>query len=220
MSRELISVGQYVFNTKKELRFFTKQMVQKLFNKELPSNHNFFFALIKRHPEYETKFDFPVTHFIAESNPMTGDTSSPHLLACNDRNEKVALSWNSCVTGKPFGGDKMLMAMRSAISDSIIKFYRNSKHECILCKSTSELEVDHVIEFSIIAEQFKERYNPLFVPSKFCKDAYSRDSFLPSDEEYKTNWINYHNKNCELQLLCKTCHKEKTKKQLSINART
>lgn len=216
MAREKIQVGEYIFNTKKELRDFTKMMMQKLFKREILGDHPFLFELIKRHPDADLKPIRSISFFKAYPNPITGDISSPHVVFVNQDGSEEAFSWNSCVTGKDHGGSKILAAMRSSIASQVLEFKFSEKKVCNICGSTGKLEVDHLDSFSHLAEYFL--YSRKDIPTEFIKGEDSRLWFKDSDSAFEKDWVEFHIKNATLQLLCKTCHKRKTKTQLSKHA--
>ena len=210
-------MGEYIFNTKKDLRIFTKQMMQKLFNKEILGDHPFLFELIKRHPEPNEKYLNDISFFRAYPNPVTGDTSSPHVVLVRRNGSETPFSWNACVTGRRHGGPQLLNAMRSAISEDIVEFKFSQPQACMSCGSSGELDVDHVVSFAELAEKFlSEKTNH---PTEFSKNYQSRDIFCKNDIEFESEWVEFHLKNSTLQLLCKLCHKLKTKESHSKTVR-
>lgn len=96
--------------------------------------------------------------------------------------------------------------------DPHITEYKQGRQPCNVCDLCDEkkrdLQVDHVkcLEFIVLFEKFSKMNKP---PMMYV------DGEIVLNEElwkaYKTKWIAYHNKHCYLQLLCKKCHKEKTK---------
>lgn len=216
MAREKIQVGEYIFNTKKELRDFTKMMMQKLFKREILGDHPFLFELIKRHPDADLKPIRSISFFKAYPNPITGDSSSPHVVFVKQDGSEEAFSWNSCVTGRSNESEKIFSAMRSAISSDLLEFKFSQKQECSICGSKTKLEIDHVEPFCVLAQKFiKSKTN---IPTEFIKGDDSRLWFKDSDFEFEQSWLEFHLNNATLQLLCKLCHKRKTKTQLSKHA--
>jgi len=50
------------------------------------------------------------------------------------------------------------------------------------------------------------------IPSLFgdCK-IYKLTIFKDEDEDFKNDWVDYHNKNCNFQILCRDCNLRKKK---------
>lgn len=50
------------------------------------------------------------------------------------------------------------------------------------------------------------------IPTNFADcDVYKLTIFKDKNEDFKNEWIEYHNKNCNLQILCRDCNLRKKK---------
>lgn len=85
---------------------------------------------------------------------------------------------------------------------------------CMNCKTVNEscnnFHVDHDNpSFKNLRDNFLE-VNFKEIPKTFIDcDLYKSKIFKKEDEDFKNKWINYHNNNCNLQILCKKCNLSK-----------
>ena len=87
----------------------------------------------------------------------------------------------------------------------------NQKLFCNLCKSENEAyenyHVDHnITSFKTLRDDFLKDNKT--IPDSFeMKDKHSICwSVKDEDNDFKNNWIKYHNQNCDFQILCKKCN--------------
>ena len=169
-----------------------------------PTHEDFDFLadLIKRHEWYTSIVLNKLTGF------KIGDKRSLSVLRVNSdgENTELEISWNRCITqSKASSTAYKTVHMRRSITEHNNNFRRSkrlqNKHCCILCRDGSGLlEVDHVSKFSIMRDVYLAE-NP---------------NFNPSVVSNLQHWTTYHNKNAVLQLLCKSCHLEKSIDQMTI----
>ena len=112
---------------------------------------------------------------------------------------------------------KVKEAARKAVEDQKKEFRSSVKDECQKCGKKAyglELQVDHVINFMDIFNNFikKYGYEDNFLIENINKDLYVTWWYF-TNEELKEKWRKYHKENATLQLLCVPCHKDKTYKK-------
>jgi len=106
---------------------------------------------------------------------------------------------------------KRASAFRYLIRQQVIDF-RMKNHQCACCGATlaqHEGQVDHILPFrSLVSEFCQDRtLGPLIrVPEESV--------YIFQDWETQKDWIDFHAKNCSLQILCTDCHLRKTKADL------
>lgn len=108
---------------------------------------------------------------------------------------------SKCVTGLATTLKQMRSkAFRRAVGDQIAAFKRE---QCVRCGSTKRLEVDHVKDFSLLVAEFMiGRGDPMI-----CKEEGLCCFLSPS---FTREWKAFHQANATLQVLCKSCHDEKS----------
>jgi len=130
----------------------------------------------------------------------------------------VAAKWIfTCFgTGVLMDGDKMhrvKQAARNAVEIHKKDFRNRTKPNCNRCEIEVhglDAEVDHKDPtFITLFNNFFNNYNRDYILSTVGKASHE-DIWYFTNLEIKNNWIKYHLNNCNLQLLCVTCHKNKT----------
>ena len=105
--------------------------------------------------------------------------------------------------------------MRQAIAPDMVKLKKEQIGlKCSLCNIStldySDYHVDHNDPpFRTIRYNYSS-LNGLMIPSNFdsCPQTYLT-IFREEDSLFKNNWIQYHNDNCTLQILCRECNLKK-----------
>ena len=95
--------------------------------------------------------------------------------------------------------------------------YRNNgimRDECEWCAAPKEairLEVDHAIPYKELVNNFFKIHDK----EEFTKGVNKNEKGLywRLSEEHRKLWCEYHGKNCMFQMLCITCHKNKTNEE-------
>ncbi len=106
---------------------------------------------------------------------------------------------------------KLKSSMRYAISPQIIDFKNKCELlECKFCKSKENIEIDHVILFKLLCDDFLKDRND--ISSSFDDTFCFSTVFKKDDNQFQDDWIEYHRKNAILQCLCKTCNLKKKRK--------
>ena len=130
----------------------------------------------------------------------------------------VAAKWMfTCFgTGVLMNGDKMhrvKQAARKAVEIHKKQFREQVKPNCNKCGIEVhglDAEVDHKDPtFITLFNNFFNNYKKDYIFNAVGKASHT-DIWYFTDLEIKNNWIKYHLNNCNLQLLCVTCHKNKT----------
>lgn len=148
--------------------------------------------LIKRHPNYDDKFE--VDSFEIYRKPYS---KAVELFILKRACLRKRISWVSCCNKKMESGyTKMNRLFREAI-DYQSKSYRNERYKngsyiCDGCDLFNYgLEVDHISKFSEMLKDFKKIK-------------------IESSTNEIDEWVKYHESNVKYQLLCKSCHYNKT----------
>ena len=130
---------------------------------------------------------------------------------------EIVFSWVYCCQFRErTTSDYLLKAMREAIKYDTIKYKQQSDLICNFCKTEKELyENYHVDHHNPSFQTLKDNFLKLTkkqVPLSFgdCKK-YNVIIFKDEDEEFKNDWVDYHNKNCNFQILCIDCNLRKKK---------
>ena len=130
----------------------------------------------------------------------------------------VAAKWMfTCFgTGVLMNEDRMhrvKQAARKAVNIHKKQFREQVKPNCNKCGIEVhglDAEVDHKDPtFITLFNNFFNNYNRDYILNTVGKASHE-DIWYFTDLEIKNNWIKYHLNNCNLQLLCVTCHKNKT----------
>jgi 5-methylcytosine-specific restriction endonuclease McrA len=123
--------------------------------------------------------------------------------------EENVFSVNKCITQLEKSDTHQIhQYMRCCIENQVTP-YRD--HNCNKCGYTGYVEVDHVRAFADIQAEFIAIHGkPIASNIKHRHVGVARPVFEYNDDNYTRKWQQYHQDNCELQALCKDCHKRKT----------
>ena len=218
--KQKYNIGELEFKTIKECENYTRNIINNLgcciINKD-HIQYNFFNNLIKNHPEYyENCFNF-IDYFYININPL-----SKKFMVNIKRldNSSSDFSWTYCCKFKKRDDNYYLTReMRKVINPDIVNFKNNqNKLICNFCGNDNELyENFHIDHHNPSFKNLKENFLKITdkqIPTKFNDvKIYDKniDGFNYDDEEFKNEWVEYHNKNCNLQVLCKSCNLKKPK---------
>ena len=211
MKKLKYSIGLLEFSSIKQCENYTRNILKNLgFTKIYKNNNHFNFIhdLLKNHNEYNEKVGLGIDYFEIKPNRLN---KNPELYIHRVDNTDVIFSWRYCCSLK--SRDYLCDAMRSSISKDIIQFKKSSKLTCNLCNIENlpfgEFHIDHnKNSFHSIYKKFME-VNTLKIPTIFQRNNFNTCEFMDNDYEFKKNWIEFHNKNCDLQVLCKSCNLKK-----------
>lgn len=84
----------------------------------------------------------------------------------------------------------------------------NANRVCKQCKTTQNLQVDHIRPFSLISKEFQSKVDYIPYRYRFIK-RYKRIAFLQRDEKFIRKWQRFHHKSATYQWLCKACNLKK-----------
>lgn len=186
---------EYSFKTKKSLEDYTRKFLDDI-RKDKKRTYivegeekRFLLWLFSRHPENSKKTANGIKYITVGPN-ITG---KPHVTIIDNNDEEEAISWLTCVRGRPKTKNAIVANdMRKAIVSQVLDFKNthrkpNGMFECFACKEEVEkVEIDHVKNFSQL-----------------------KNDFLSINQQVGT-WPEYHLKHAQLQLLCVKCHLCKT----------
>jgi hypothetical protein len=210
-------INNVPYKSQKALKTKVRIMINNLINKYNSKNlidispdcedFKFWRDLLKRHP---TKGHFNPTSFTLET---------PHHMYFSTGNETYSFSYNTCISGKVKSKKSDYFdCLRSSIEDQI-KDFRKLSHplKCSVCNISDDTkyEIDHVLPFKDIYENFKQTVEDIDQEDiKMYSDKKKHRTMFDLNDEYTKSlndfWVEYHRKNCLLQVLCKNCHILKT----------
>lgn len=212
------NIGDKKFKTKKECETFTRNIINNLGCCEIKRGHTyftFFEDLLMNHQDYDEKKGTGIDYFYIQYNQVCGKYYQT-LIKRVDKSDEV-FSWVHCCQFRdrtPL--HNLINAMRESINEQTIK-YRQDQEQliCVYCKTDNqdvEYHVDHdKPSFKVLKDDFlsltrKEK------PNTFGHCSLSRQTiFNKEDKDFKLEWVYYHKKNCNLQILCKDCNLRKQK---------
>ena len=205
----MILVGNEQFKSKEALLRATREKLQVLGVTTINSDHHdfqFFFDLLKRHPNADLKIGVGVSSFEIIRNPLNKKTFETH--AVRKDGTKVDFSWTNCCSQKPkTQNDSLDQAMRHAVKKTRPYF----KNQCEKCKThKGPFDVHHADPpFRVIADYFIKQH-PEILKAKFTDGA---GTFFHKDSsDIEQLWIDYHDTVVRYQYLCKQCHLKEDKK--------
>jgi hypothetical protein len=213
-------IGKLEFKTKKDCEEYTRNIINNLgcciINK-VHTYFNFFDDLIYNHPEYYDKIGIGIDYFYITHNPLIKKYYQTMIKRLDGT--EIDFSWVYCCKFKERStSDDLLRAFRYAIKYDTIKYkQKQNKLICNLCKTENELyENYHVDHHNPSFLTLKDNFLQLTkkqIPISFddCKIS-KLTIFKDEDKDFKNDWIDYHNKNCNFQILCKNCNLRKNKK--------
>jgi hypothetical protein len=212
------SIGNISFNTKKECKEFTRNVINQLgccIIDHLNDNFEFFSDLLQNHPECEAKEGAGVAYFAIVPNPLISKYYQTMIRRIDG--DYVDFSWNLCCEFKPrTARDNLLRSMRSSIKEDVIKYKQTHTLICSFCKSQNELYENYHVDhhnpsFQDLTDMFLQSTNK-HVPTTFGEcNQYNLTIFKDKDQEFKNDWIKYHALNSKFQILCKKCNLKKKK---------
>ncbi len=192
-----ILLGGVAFRSKRDLRdkfrvFFASLNGKTITNTSHGSAFSTCLSLFSRHPNWAHKSRKPIAS-IRVSKSWGSIGSKVDLFYTDGSSDDI--SWTTACNGRPKSKVGLRRGqMRRAISTQIIDFYAKSAKECASCNTRSgPFEVDHLVSFTSLAKEYESTYG-------------SEDITLSA-------WYDFHQEFAKLQLLCLTCHSQKTRKE-------
>lgn len=177
-----------------ELKSWLTLRINKTFT--TGEEYDLLFQLLQKHPRYnEWKFKIPKAFKIVMKKAI-----QLHVLF----NKYRIVSWVNCVKKRKV--DPLASAMRHAIKRQITIYKKNHlDKKCVLCESLN-VEVDHVIKFVILKNNYINLYSP---PTSFnYHSKYGHYMFKKADNHWKKEWQKYHLKNATYRYLYSSCNKK------------
>jgi hypothetical protein len=198
--------------TKKELMEYYRNLIYKVgLCQSVKSSHlNLYFELMDlftNHPDYPEKIKDVVDISIVK-NKLNHKYLELQILKMDNTTDNI--SYRCCIN-KPSKNRDLKNAMRYAILPQIKEFRNNCQIlECSICKSSDNVEIDHIILFNRLYDGFiKDRAD---IPTSYDDNYYNSAVFKADDKPFENDWIDYHMKNSILRCLCKTCNLKRERK--------
>lgn len=217
---------QIIGNTKIKGRNFIRSILKENEKKDHFYNEILMQLLKKYHPRGKAQNAVTLYYGPLSNNPFGKESV---LQIVKDDGERESISWNTCLDQvyRRVKGTKnhtkahkqvLLLAMRSAIfhekrfeylkSHGFTKTSEGVKQAiCEACGSLGSFEVDHKsVTFSEISERFLQKYNLEDIKVSKNTLCYEIDDVMT-----RNKWINFHDSHADFSVLCKECHRAKTK---------
>lgn len=198
--------------TKKEqLEYFKKLINSTGLCCSLKTHHTFIYEklmeLFLTHPDYPTKI-VNVIDIAIIKNKINPKYFELQLIKSNSDIDNI--SYIACIN-KPNNTKNLKEAMRYAIVPQILEFKnKQMKLECSLCKSTNDIQIDHLILFKHIYDEFVKTRND--IPSNFNENYFNGAQIKPEDDLFEKEWFEFHQEKAILRCLCKNCNLTRKKK--------
>ena len=211
-------IGDLSFKSKKDCENYTRTLIHSLGCCEIKKEHPeyiFFKNLIQRHPNSDEKVGAGIDFFYIEPNPMMKKYYQTMIRRIDGT--QIDFSWVQCCNERKRSTQELLTrAMRTAVKEDVIKFKQNQRPLiCSVCKAMGELYEDYHVDhhnpsFQTLKDTFLiKRESP--VSFEDCKK-YNLTLFKDEDKKFKNDWIDFHNENCNFQILCRGCNFSKSNK--------
>ena len=115
--------------------------------------------------------------------------------------------------------DDLNNALRDAIKYQIFDFFDKQEKplRCCLCGSMGKCEIDHIIPFHHIKNEYLKEIDDVDIPTQFEDDINGTCSriFRQTDSNFKEKWQLFHNSMATYQVLCKQCNRKKSGKYIN-----
>jgi 5-methylcytosine-specific restriction endonuclease McrA len=221
MPRQPVIFLEKTYRTQGDFELFVKKLIYDIGvcpdikNTHL-SHYTTLIEILKRHPDFISKTQNMCNIKIVKD---TLNTTGLKILIINTDTSETDISWKCAITGKPKTDKNTLMsAMRSSVDEQIFHFRKRSNSKCVLCSDVNKLHVDHIIHFDEIVFNFMNiiKGRNIKIPNSFgeTNDNTHRKCFLEIDDNFRNEWVEYHNENASLQILCQTCNLTKPKTKI------
>ena len=200
------------FKTQKQLKQCVREKIDKIgvchsIKQYYPEEWEEFMYLFKRHSDYPEKFN-GLSDIKIRYNPVYNTQLEVIIVKNNGVEDDVSIL-NNCITGKP--KDNLTIAMRNSIYPQIKEFKNNSIMECVLCRDTKNIQIDHYEpQFIDLKTDFLNNWKGL-LPNIFEQNESHSKIFINIDNEFEQSWIEFHRTNSILRVLCKKCNLSREK---------
>jgi hypothetical protein len=218
------NINGNIFNSKKSVKDYFKDIKDKhIPNTKLKDRHsddfNDLIDLFKHHEKYEEKLEY-LLDIVIKKNPSNHNAF--YIIKSNsDEDEDISYLHiiNNCLGNSKVSiiekrqKENLKSAMRYAIYQQKIDFKSNCKEVyCKFCRSKTNLEIDHVVEFKILYEDFLKK-TKMIIPNVFDNCSKTHASvFRKEDKSFSDEWYDYHLKNTSFRYLCKKCNCARNRK--------
>jgi len=201
----MYSLEKFTFKTKKEMQDYVRSIVYSLGETVIkPDNPHFtlFQDIVKKEG---------IVEFHIVKNPI--NKKAFHMMYKLKNGSMIDFSWLKC--GLDSVDNSLIKAMRNEIYEDIINFKKQCVKKCVFCDVTdSEFHVDHhEPSFKQLSDSFLEDKNIDIMKYKYNKD--NKLTYFDDNDfrmvVFSNQWKDYHNKNCNLQILCARCNLTKSK---------
>ncbi len=205
-------IGTNGFQTKGSCLEYTRGIVNSLGRGILDKNHSqftFLCDLIQNHPDSGDKIGVGIKHFIVIANYSNKSRNHLSIMRLDDSEDNF--SWVYCCKfNKRTQLSKISVLFRCAIINDIKIFRNSSELKCCICKTEDTSKIYHTDHFNpsfaILRDNFlKITTKPMPTSSNQCPIYYT-STFKKEDYELEQEWVEYHNKHCNLQILCSKCN--------------
>ena len=214
------------FKTQREFEAFVKNIIYEVIGicndiKNIhPSHYNTLVKILERHPDFTSKTQNMSNIKIVKD---TLNINALKTIIINADTSETDISWKTAITGKLKGNKhKLMSAMRSSIDEQTYHCRKNNEKKCVLCSSSNQLHVDHILHFDEIAFDFINIMETKGIPMPNIfgdtNDNTHRKCFLQTDNYFKNEWIDYHYKHASLRILCKSCNLKRSKTNHKLKA--
>jgi hypothetical protein len=203
------------FKTQTKLKEFFRDIIHSVgVCESIKNKHPEYFLnfceVFQRHPDYPEKFlgfiDIKIEH-----NPTFKNQLVVYIVKDSGETDDVSVL-NSCITGKP--KDNIKNAMRVAIQPRIDNYRSNHLIRiCELCGDDKNIEIDHHSEKAPFAKLYHDfiAINTIRIPNTFDDTSGHIKCFKEVDNIFKESWIQFHEKNAILRMLCRKCNRTQQK---------
>ena len=117
------------------------------------------------------------------------------------------ISYRCCIN-KFSSNSNLLRALRYTIEPQMREFRNNNELICDFCKSTNNIQIDHIVFFKDLVKFFLS--NKRNIPITFDDNEYNGCKFKVEDKKFSDEWYNYHKKYAKLRCLCSKCNLQRS----------
>jgi hypothetical protein len=224
------NINNNSFRTINDCECYTRELIMRLGISEIDQSSeyfNYFYELIKYHPDYDIKFNFKIEKIGIQLNYSNKLPCEMYTL--DDNGIKDTFSWIYCCKNinknikklnniKNKEKSNLIIAMRHSIHIET-NYYKQSRKiigtnnlMCDCCNKIDDFkrfDADHLNpSFKDISNNFLKNRN--YIPHIFNKCPTTKTIiFTENDEIFRNEWINFHNSCAIFQILCKSCNSKK-----------
>ncbi len=153
------------------------------------------------------------THYVVSADPffIVMKIGGQLFIRSVILNGCIDWSLTNAVSRKITSNYKMLYeAFRNSILQQVNDFKNNNTNQCTVCKCIGVMEVDHyIIFFHDLVKQFLKKRSDM--PNNFDY-VFCRWHFREQEFYFRDAWLEFHQSNAILRLLCSNCHSSYTKR--------